>query len=157
LQLDLKIDRLDSTASGHWLIDYKSGRSDKTDWLGTRPRRVQLWTYREALHDADIGIVLLAKVHLGAKETKVLGAAQNPGHWPALKSALPKGVSWENAAAQFSRVVSDALQSLALGDAALDPQKEACDNCHLPVLCRRNMRLVSSSGDDDHDGDDADE
>lgn len=76
IELQLRIDRIDKTADGLLLIDYKSGGAGSVnDWLGSPPQEPQLPLYALAM-DGDVAAIAFAKIRKGESRWVALGCRQ---------------------------------------------------------------------------------
>lgn len=138
LQLNLRLDRVDQTANGAIVIDYKTGKVAATDWLSARPEQPQLLLYQQALQpQAPVAGVLYAKLAVDKLDyagitaadegyDKLVYSADNPSapDWPALQQ------HWQQALQSLAQEYLDGLVVVA-------PQSNrSCRYCHLPALCR---------------------
>ena len=152
LKAKVRIDRVDAIgAIGHAVIDYKSGKCNRNDWLGERPKDPQMLVYNLAgPYEA------LAFGSLRPGQCKIEGIAKSEGILPKnngfekdskIKRAI--GVeeidSFEKLTDSW-RVVVEALASdFVDGKAGVDPNmwngakgQAACaySHCELKALCR---------------------
>jgi probable DNA repair protein len=123
LQLDLRLDRLDTYADGtRALLDYKSGDVSPTKWQPPRPDQPQLPIYAVTdEHREQIKTIAFAQLRPG--EVKLKG--------PACADWSATFAEWE---AELRRLASDFL----VGEAEVGPKKrpDTCQYCDLAVLCR---------------------
>lgn len=156
LELDLRIDRIDEVAAAPAdveqaalprsnkplvLIDYKTGRARRSDWLPPRPAAPQLPLYAVALAD-DPGDsrgepcgVAFALVR--PEQTRLIGVAD-----PAAQTELPDaakalGRSFADLRHNWQTALTELAQAFAAGRATVDPLTPAtCAHCHLHAFCR---------------------
>jgi len=144
-----RIDRMDRTAGGHVLIDYKTGGNPTTGkWKAPRPDEPQLPLYAVSAAE-DIVAVAFAKVVHGdmkfnghARDEKVLPNVKRNGDWKRLID------EW--------RSETEALGgAFAAGEARVDPKRElqTCRYCDLQTLCRvyekiNPLRLDETEGEE---------
>ena len=165
LELDLRIDRIDEVAAAPpqeqptaaasagkqgalpvankplVLIDYKTGRARRNDWLPPRPAAPQLPLYAVALA-ADSGKlggepcgVAFALLH--PEQTRLMGVGD-----PAARTDLPDaakalGRSFADLRRDWQTALTGLAQDFVAGRAAVDPRTPAtCSHCHLHALCR---------------------
>ena len=166
LELDLRIDRIDEVSAAPpaqgqptaapsagkpavlrlahrplLLIDYKTGRARRNDWMPPRPAAPQLPLYAVALAGDDGDVrgqpsgVAFALVR--PEQTRLLGVGD-----PAAQTDLPDAAkSFHRPFADLRRDWQTALTELAqafvAGRAAVDPLTPAtCAHCHLHAFCR---------------------
>ncbi len=143
LRLDGRIDRLDVLEDGTLVIlDYKSGRPVRPDWYGERPSHPQLLVYLAALGDA---VRALATVHLTARDIGFVGIGAQSGLLPGLetvKAGAGQGDAWDERHAAWRAVLERLAGDFARGEARVDPKPNACEYCHLAVLCRVGERSL---------------
>jgi ATP-dependent helicase/nuclease subunit B len=138
LKLKLRIDRVDTLAGGETLVlDYKSGRSSISDWLGERPSQPQLPLYGIA---SDVDGVAFAQVKNRDCKLQGLGIMDDV---PGVKSDIEKAVRRSSSAGDWGALREEwhnNLERLATefiaGVAGVDPLPGACNYCGLQSLCR---------------------
>jgi probable DNA repair protein len=145
LALTGKIDRVDETAAGAVLIDYKTGRAGRNGWI-PEPRMVdpQLPAYALALGNPPAGIAFarlapdaMAFDGLAASDPGIAGVTalaeakrgwKDFDDWPALLAAWRERLG----------ALADAFVT---GRAEVDPRDaQACRYCDLHALCRIDER-----------------
>ncbi len=89
----MRLDRIDATAAGQIVLDYKSGRPGSPDWYGQRPTHPQLLAYLSALGEEVVG---LATVNVTMREVRYCGVAGVPDLLPRV--ALLAGATPADAA-----------------------------------------------------------
>jgi len=139
----MRLDRVDSTAGGRVVLDYKSGRREAADWYGERPTYPQLLAYLAAL-GADV--VGLATVNLTAREVRFTGVAATGEVLPKVK-AIPAvtgapAADWRAQQQAWVALVERLIRAFLAGEARVDPAPGACDYCHLTDLCRIGAHLA---------------
>jgi probable DNA repair protein len=164
LQLRLRIDRIDELEDGAVvIIDYKTGKSRTSDWLGERPAKPQLLLYGLAVPECA-GALAFAQVRSGDSRFVGIGSVTGiPGVSsdiePVLRRAGEASATW----AALNRRWRERLRRLAndyvQGKAMVDPlAPQSCLWCGLQPLCRIDRAIDSSpetSAQDavDHDAD----
>ena len=137
LRLDGRIDRLDALEGGALaILDYKSGRPARPDWYGERPSHPQLLVYLAAVGEA---VQALATVHLTAREIGFAGIGARADLLPGLEAVKPAAGhadAWGERRAAWRAVLERLAGDFARGEARVDPKPNACEYCHLAVLCR---------------------
>lgn len=149
LNIKIKIDRVDSIANlGHAVIDYKTGKCSRKDWLGKRPKDPQMLIYNL---DGSYEALAFGSVKLGG--CKMEGIAASPGMLPGnngfdkegkLKSTLAKeGIdSFEDLTDSWRKVVERLANDFVEGFSVVDPNvlggTKACvfSYCDLKPFCR---------------------
>ena len=138
-RLRLRIDRVDTVATGRAVLDYKSGRPIAPDWLSERPTQPQLLAYLAALgHD----VVALANVNVTAREVRFRGVAASDAVLPRVR-ALPadNAADWPAQQRNWIALIERLVAAFLSGDARVDPAPGACDHCPLPDVCRIGAHL----------------
>ena len=143
LPLRLRVDRVDETENGEYLIvDYKTGLSHLADCLGERPNAPQLPLYCLASDTFTPNGLLFAQVHAQGCEfigvthqallnsPKVFSLAQAQGRY-----GLPP--TWPELTQLWKITFEQLAKAFMQGEAKADPKTaQNCQNCHLPQLCR---------------------
>ncbi|MEE9543774.1 MAG: PD-(D/E)XK nuclease family protein [Thermodesulfobacteriota bacterium] len=158
LSVKFRIDRVDEIANlGHAVIDYKTGRCNRKDWLGSRPKDPQMLVYNlfgpyEAL--------AFARVKFG--ECKFDGFAKSEGMLPGnngfegekkIKTDLAAdGIdTYEKLTDSWRKVVESLAKDFVDGVSVVDPYEwgstRACIYCDLKPLCRI-FEAVDSFGEE---------
>lgn len=160
LTLRGRIDRMDRLADGsHALIDYKTGKTSVSAWLGERPDDPQLPLYAINAEES-IAAVAFAKVKVG--EMRFEGLAQEEQSLPGAATLGKSRVklakrypSWNDLLAGWKRELEALGQGFASGAAHVDPKRlsKTCELCDLQPLCRVHERFTTISlvGDDGED------
>ena len=134
--LHMRVDRVDALeGGGRAILDYKSGRPVKSDWLGERPTHPQLLAYAQALGD---DVAAIATVVVSAREVRFDGVARAANLLPAIKPVSPGGEAdgWLEQQSAWRAIVVRLIRGFLAGDAAVDPRPGACDYCHVRDACR---------------------
>ncbi|MEO8314570.1 MAG: PD-(D/E)XK nuclease family protein [Pseudomonadota bacterium] len=134
-QFNMRIDRVDRTAAGEYLVvDYKSGDAGTIRLQEGEARPLQLAVYVAALaqHGMNAGGALLLSLKPAKLEyAGVTGSGEPlPGRVKTVDDWSLVRQAWEN------ELQSLVTQHLA-GIATLATSTEACRHCHLPAFCRR--------------------
>ena len=139
LALRLRPDRLDQTAAGDLVIDYKTGRKLNPPWGSERPQDPQLLAY--AL--AEPQVRGLAFAQLSAGNTAYLGIAEDEGLAPGIRAiaqtpALRDGPqSWAELQQHWQLQLTELAQEYCGGHAPVQPlNSQSCRYCDLHGLCR---------------------
>jgi probable DNA repair protein len=135
LHLSVRVDRVDETAGGELVIDYKTGRAATNDWLSDRPDAPQLPLYAVVSDAERLGGVAFARLRVG-KEMGWKGFVAGDG--VLLKADRLKT---ENFAAQveaWREVLRKLAQQFAAGEAEVRPKSypKTCQYCGQRLLCR---------------------
>jgi ATP-dependent helicase/nuclease subunit B len=146
VRLDLRIDRIDRLDDGTLLIiDYKSGRGRALELLQERPAPVQLMAYLAAMDAPVGGLALLPLVPGDVAYRAVVGA---PARLPSSRRVQVLD-DWDALERRWRARIDGWLADFVAGDARVDPAPRACENCHLPGLCRIRAAAVDEEVDDD--------
>jgi len=146
LSLSGKIDRLDRLGDGSTLlIDYKTGRARKADWLPeARIVDPQLPAYAVAMNPQP-GALAFAHIRPDALEFE--GLSDNDAGTPGITElAGTRGVytgldAWGDLLAAWQRHLEGLAHDFSHGHAAVNPRKlDVCQHCHLHALCRIQER-----------------
>ena len=153
LKLQGKIDRIDETAAGTVLIDYKTGRTGKNGWRpDPRIADPQLPAYALAMNPPpaalafarirpdDLGFDGLSETDAGIPGVAELAAA---------KGAWKESEDWNALMQAWRNNLNGLAISFQEGRAEVDPRDgQICRNCHLHSLCRIHERkLLTDVGD----------
>ena len=133
LPVRMKIDRVDRTADGIEIIDYKTGYCSLSDLNGERPKEPQLMLYMHAYKQRGESVQGVGYAHVKVGETQLLLEGPN-------KERMKSEETWADAESRWNRVLHQLSENFMNGEALAAPiSKEiACKYCHLEVLCRIN-------------------
>lgn len=132
LQFESRIDRMDKTADGHVLIDYKTAKILNTrQWEGPRPDDPQLPLYAVAAPE-HLAAVTFAKMVPG--DMRFIGHSRTNGLLPKVKAHD----NWQQLLAAWKKDAEALGAAFAAGDAHVDPKNDlkTCRRCDLQTLCR---------------------
>ncbi len=137
LQLSIKMDRVDWLEDGRRLvIDYKSGKVNRGDWLGERPAAPQLPLY--AVLREQVAAVLYAQVRVD--EVAYKGEQQDAEVMGGDAGGRTVVVSedWEGQLEQWHHAVSALAEEARKGVTTVSPLhgRGSCQYCGLEPLCR---------------------
>lgn len=144
LRLKARLDRVDATANGRIVVDYKTGEAKLGRMLGVRPDEPQLPLYLVAA-EPEAAAVAFAQLRAGdmrfvglAREAEVLPGARTPDAVRAGAEA-----DWPAQVKFWRREIDRLAQDFADGNAAVDPKDglESCRYCDQQPLCRVHERL----------------
>lgn len=144
--LRLRVDRIDRTAAGLVVIDYKTGDPRVAQWRGARPDAPQLPLYAVLAGD-EVAAVAFAAVRASGARYRAVGDAEAglPGQVAAERFELTedgeKGLAWPQLKSRWAAWLAALLEQYRAGDATVDPkQPQTCRLCHLGTLCRVDRR-----------------
>tara|TARA_R110002110_G_scaffold14698_1_gene67642 strand:+ start:63594 stop:66260 length:2667 start_codon:yes stop_codon:yes gene_type:complete len=141
LQLRLRVDRIDHLANGaEVIIDYKSGKSTTSDWLGDRPAKPQLLLYSVAGAQPPAA---LAFAQVRVRDCTFVGLGETAAA-PGIRSDIAKVVKermpaddWPSLNAAWRQNLERLAAAFVAGEAQVDPLGPAsCTYCGLQPLCR---------------------
>ena len=159
-------DRIDHTAQGDLVIDYKTGTAGSSDWIGrsveVAPKDLQLPLY--ALANPAVSGLAVARIKAG--ELRFIGLARDSGVLPKVhkvqsvtESKRLKGLgieSWEALREYWHRHATALGAAFAAGTAEVQPRHmpQSCRYCGMQSLCRIAERagwdgLAPEEGADD--------
>jgi probable DNA repair protein len=151
LTLSGKLDRLDRLADGTTiLIDYKTGRTGKSDWF-PEPRIAdpQLPAYAIAVDPTPTAI---AFARIRPDDLRFDGLAETNIDTPGVtalggqRSRFKTFESWSELLQAWQVSLETLADDFIAGRAAVDPRKPAvCNTCHLHALCRIQERAPEDS------------
>jgi probable DNA repair protein len=143
LSLEVRADRIDETAAGLLILDYKTGNATPAQWLGDRPDAPQLPLYA----------VLAA-----GKQEPVAGAAfalLRAGDDLALKGyadcAEPPAKPFAEQIEDWHRVLTALAESFAHAEPTPDPKlyPQTCKRCGQRSFCRLDIAAFKTAEDEE--------
>lgn len=165
LDLRGRLDRIDQTAAGQLIIDYKTGVAHTASWLDDRPDEPQLPLYAVAAgNSAGTGVSGIAFVELNAREVRYKGFVSNAAAVQGADAAAWKGVTtvvdWPAQIAQWRTVLEALAHEFMAGRADVAPKRypQTCQYCDLGAVCRvRELLDADAAADDAEDAEVADD
>jgi len=145
LRLSVRVDRVDVTAGGELLIDYKTGTASPNDWLTERPDAPQLPLYA-VLAEQEVKGVAFGLVRAG-KEMGLKGYAAADG---MLEKAARMKVPFDTQVDEWKRVLEGLATAFHEGDARVAPKSypATCKHCAQRELCRLDVSLLEEEDED---------
>jgi probable DNA repair protein len=146
LRLSVRVDRVDVTAGGELLIDYKTGAASPSDWLTERPDAPQLPLYA-VLSEQEVKGVAFGLVRAG-KEMGLKGYAGENGI--LVKTSRMK-MPMEMQMDEWRRVLEGLANAFHAGDARVAPKNYpmTCRHCPQRELCRLDVSVLEQNEDED--------
>ena len=146
LPVRTRIDRIDETGQGEKiLIDYKTGKCSKNDWLTERPKEPQMLLYNLA---DNFDAIAYASVKFG--EFRFVGTSEDENVLPKVKSF--NNDKWKDnmdginnlseLKDKWKKTLTGLSKGFIKGEAQVDPNKnwkgnmDPCTYCELTPLCR---------------------
>jgi probable DNA repair protein len=154
--LPLRLDRVDRLDDGALVvIDYKTGAAHGFDAYAERLTRPQLPAYAIAAGEQVRAVIA---VHLG-RELKLRGLADRPGRVPGrgIDAVAGGDVPWPALLRQWRERLERLMREFLQGRAVVQPQRGACEYCHLQALCRVDAQVLATAAAEAAAADDADE
>ena len=145
LRLSVRVDRVDVTAGGELLIDYKTGAASPSDWLTERPDAPQLPLYA-VLSETEVKGVAFGLVRAG-KEMGLKGYAGADG---ILVKAARMKMPMEMQVEEWRRVLEGLASAFHAGDARVAPKSYpmTCRHCAQRELCRLDVSALEMNEDE---------
>ncbi len=157
LTFKLRIDRIDATADGDLILDYKTGEADPKQWHGERPDAPQLPLYailaqQENRRVAGVGFAQLRP----GKGLTFTGHADNPDLFPRGKTKPMQAPSLAEQIDQWQAALTNLAVDFAAGVTRVDPKQypKTCQHCGQRILCRLNPALLAPAQLEDEEADD---
>jgi ATP-dependent helicase/nuclease subunit B len=134
-QVNLRVDRIDRTATGRFLVvDYKSGDAGVIRLQEGEARPLQLAAYVAALaqRGVDVGAALLLSLKPARLEYAGVSGMEEP-----FPGRLKTVADWAATRQAWQQELQALVAQHLAGTATLAVSTEACRHCHLPAFCRR--------------------
>lgn len=140
LSINLQIDRIDELADGQrLLLDYKTGKTNPSEWFGNRPRAPQLPLY--AITEKNINALAFAQVRIddmcfkGVSESELqMSGIKIPAEF-AKRYEAPD--TWQVLLMEWHHALEKLADDYYQGIATVDPlYANTCDDCDLHMFCR---------------------
>ena len=154
LTLKLRIDRIDSTARGEVIVDYKTGHAVPAQWQGERPDEPQLPLYAVLTKAEGRQLAGVAFASLRAGDGVGLkGYADDDSVFG--KTSTMEGATLEDQVERWQQVLVSLAEAFAAGDSRVLPKlyPKTCKHCAQRILCRLDpASLGDGASDEDDDG-----
>ncbi len=148
LRLKLRADRIDHTAGGRLILDYKTGSASPAQWLTERPDAPQLPLYAVlAAQEEEVGGVAFALLRAGddldltgfAGSSQVLKQSST-----AMKLPLPDQLE------EWTHVLTALAEAFAYADPITDPKlyPKTCERCGQRILCRLDPEMLVNADEE---------
>jgi probable DNA repair protein len=132
--LRLRIDRIDRLPDGRLIVfDYKTGAAEPFNAQAERLRRPQLPAYAVTTGERTAAVTAL---YLTPQGLKLRGIADQDGRVPELRAGRSEQPAWEALLESWRAGLTMLVTEYLSGQARVDPLPNACDFCHLRLLCR---------------------
>jgi ATP-dependent helicase/nuclease subunit B len=152
LTLDLRIDRIDDTADGLVILDYKTGAANPASWQGERPDEPQLPLYAVLAQQSGQQLAAVAFAILRAgKDLGLAGYAEDRALLGPARLGAMEAPSLAEQIDLWQEVLTALASSFAAGDTRVHPKSypDTCERCGQRILCRLNPDLLDNYADDD--------
>lgn len=140
LEIQVRVDRLDTVADKKWVIDYKSSLPPSKPWNEDRPKESQLLLY--ALLDEDINTLILLQLKTG--KISCAGLSENKEQIQGI-SYLKSGATWQEYRDIWQQQLTDLAVEFQAGHCPPKPaQASICQQCDFQNLCRLQTETMAS-------------
>jgi probable DNA repair protein len=149
----LRVDRIDITAGGPLILDYKTGLAEPKSWLTTRPEQPQLPLYaalaaeRVALEEPLAGVAFA--ILRAGEELALKGFADDPRVLE--KRSRMDAVSFAEQVANWREILVQLANDFAAGEAIVSPRDypKTCTHCDQRILCRLDPATLAADDETD--------
>ena len=151
LRLNLRVDRIDLTAAGPLILDYKTGPAAPSQWLTPRPDLPQLPLYAvlaNASPDSEpLAGVAFANLRAG-EDLCLKGFADSTA--TLAKPSRMDAPTLADQIAEWHQTLTTLAEQFAAGDTRVDPKSypQTCTHCTQRILCRLDPATLQSEEDD---------
>jgi probable DNA repair protein len=145
--LRMRLDRVDiGPRKAPFIIDYKTGDIAGIALHEGDVRPVQLAAYLVALQREGSAIDGAAFLSLRPGAPEFIGATVEPADLPG---KLRRIEDWSRTLQSLEQGIAQLIAAHLAGDAQVAPEPRACDYCHLPALCRKQLVGADETETDD--------
>jgi len=146
LHLSVRVDRVDLTPEGEFILDYKTGTATQSEWLSDRPDAPQLPLYA-VLSSAERFYGIAFGLVRAGDELALKGFAATD----VLRPARMKMTTIDMLAQldEWRRVLVNLATEFASGEARVSPKEypTTCSNCPQRILCRLDASLLEDESE----------
>lgn len=151
-ELELRLDRVDQLPDGRSvIIDYKTGKPKTFKALAERLPQPQLPAYAIASGQLCAAVVTLYLGREGATPRGIADRADRVSQMRKPKGEVP---DWTQLMQRWQRQLASLIEEFLHGNAAVDPQPDACTYCHLRALCRIDAASIPMVEEEEEELDD---
>jgi ATP-dependent helicase/nuclease subunit B len=157
LHISIRVDRIDTALvdgepAGEIILDYKTGLSKPSDWLGDRPEAPQLPLYAVVSGLPNLAAVAFASIRPGG-DMGLKGYQARDG--VLLKPTKLKTESLRAQVDKWRGVLTSLAEDFHSGDASVSPKRypQTCNFCKQRLLCRLDPSALDADILDDSDAD----
>ena len=149
LQLTGRIDRIDQLEGGAlFLLDYKTGTSASSQhWLGERPQEPQLPLYALQLAKEKKPLAGFGFAHIHEDSSSIKAnfhvTESSQGQVLKISAAARKPPPLDELLVNTGSKLDQLAKEFANGKAQVAPRPQACQQCHLQMLCRVHQHSSS--------------
>lgn len=149
LTLNLRVDRIDLTAAGSLVLDYKTGDAAPSEWLGDRPDAPQLPLYAVLAPLEELAGVAFASLRPG--EDKSFRGFADDLRAIAKPTLNPSRVPLPDQREDWYRILTNLATAFAEGDTLVDPKcyPKTCQYCSQRTLCRLDPAALQDFSEED--------
>lgn len=148
LTLNLRVDRIDQTAAGPLILDYKTGDATPSEWLGERPDAPQLPLYAVLAEAGTLAGVAFANLRAG-DDLCLKGFADSRA---VLDKPTHNALLLPDQREDWYRVLTNLATAFHDGDTRVIPKcyPKTCQYCAQRTLCRLDPTTLNDfAGEED--------
>lgn len=146
LHLNVRVDRVDETEEGEFIIDYKTGSAATSDWLTDRPDAPQLPLYAVLSHAERFYGIAFGLVRAG-DELALKGYAAKSIPLPSRMKM--EAINMEAQVDEWRQVLTQLATEFSSGEARVMPKEypTTCSRCAQRILCRLDASLLEDESE----------